>query len=193
MNEPEFVEANRRIGRGAIILSIVAFILPWILPNSSLLTENSLAQFLNHFIPSASKLAHFARWSKMIEFYLLIVLSLSFLTGLLNFYWDPTSRRLHKSFRTSSAGKLKKWLFSIYAIGVCALLIWLFYYFPMPSMNLEFDGHGSRGQLFLSLMLNSKLWLGVFGAVICVALSMIWLYLLVGFYFFFFLPFYKAR
>jgi hypothetical protein len=147
-------------------------VLPFVLPESAVLSNTTLFQFLERLVPSATKAASVAQYPNVVRVYFSLMLTLA---PVLAMYFvirhEPWPTRILAVENFDALRKIKCFGFCIFAVGVFASLILLVYFLPGTVSS---DSQGSHGQLIFSLIVITKTGLAIFGSFLSLGIFAIW-------------------
>jgi len=153
--------------------------LPFILPQSDIITSTTIFQYLGIFVPAAQKLAHLALYPNVYEAYIVLVGYITLICGF-GAYIGGFPENQNKLTKIAEDMKVYK---AIFAVGKALLLgfplvfimLYIFYVFPFstPEVTNVEDAH-TRGQLMFNALLQSRVGLFLFGICISIAVVGLW-------------------
>jgi len=169
---PAVQKSTRRLMKLAVWFGALGLVLPFVLPESDVLSGTALFQFLAQWVPSASKAASVALYPNVVLVYFSLMLTLAPVLALYFLIWhEPWRTRMLAMEKFDALRKAKCLGACVLAIGVLTGMSLLIYFLPG---TLSADSRGSRGQLAFSLIVTTKLGLAIFGSFLSLGVFVNW-------------------
>jgi hypothetical protein len=169
---PAVQKSTRRLMKLAVWFGGLGLVLPFVLPESAVLSNSALFQFLERLVPSATKAASVAQYPNVVRVYFSLMLTLAPVLALYFLIWhEPWRTRMLPMEKFGSLRKVACLGACILMVGILLCLGLLIYFLPGTVSS---DSRGSRGQLIFSLIVMTKPGLAIFGGFISVCALFIW-------------------
>jgi hypothetical protein len=165
----------------------LGLVLPFVLPESAVLSNSAPFQFLERLVPSATKAASVAQYPNVVRVYFSLMLTLAPVLAMYFVIWhEPWRTHISKMATYSAFRRIQGMGGGIFLIAVLTCLNLLFYFLPG---TVSADSRGSRGQLLFSVIVMTKSGLAVFGSFLSLGVFVIWWLLLLLVVFVLLIPF----
>jgi hypothetical protein len=169
---PAVQESTRRLMKLAVWFGGLGLLLPFVLPESGVLSNSALLQLLERLVPSAAKAASVAQYPNVVRVYFSLMLTLAPVLALYFSIWhEPWRTRTLPMEKFDALRKIACLGACIFMVGLLLCLALLIYFLPG---TVSADSRGSRGQLMFSLIVMTKPGLAIFGGFISVCMLFIW-------------------
>ena len=169
---PAVQKSTRRLMKLAVWFGGLGLVLPFVLPESAVLSDSALFQFLERLVPSATKAASVAQYPNVVRVYFSLMLTLAPVLALYFLIWhEPWRTRMLPMEKFDALRKVACLGACILMVGILLCLGLLIYFLPG---TVSADSRGSRGQLLFSLIVMTKTGLAIFGSFLSVVVFFIW-------------------
>jgi len=169
---PAVQKSTRRLMKLAVWFGGLGLVLPFVLPESAVLSNSALFQFLERLVPSATKAASVAQHPNVVRVYFSLMLTLAPVLAMYFVIWhEPWPTRILAVEKFDALRRIKGIGGGIFAIGILTGMALLVYFLPGA---VSAGSRGSHGQLIFSLIVMTKTGLAVFGSFLSVGMFLIW-------------------
>jgi hypothetical protein len=140
---PAVQESTRRLMKLAVWFGGLGLLLPFVLPESGVLSNSALLQLLERLVPSAAKAASVAQYPNVVRVYFSLMLTLAPVLALYFSIWhEPWRTRTLPMEKFDALRKIACLGACIFMVGLLLCLALLIYFLPG---TVSADSRGSRG------------------------------------------------